>query len=77
MTPEEIRAIPDPADRFKAAQADMFTPLATISALNRIKREVVGELRGQGLSWEKVGQRLGISRQRAQQLGADRNGDQP
>jgi DNA-directed RNA polymerase specialized sigma subunit len=72
MTPEEVRAIPDPAERFRAAQADMFTPLAKIRKLNKIKREVCRDLHDQGLTWEQVGERLGISRQRAQQLGQPR-----
>lgn len=64
----------DPVKRFHEANEELAlvqrAHAADIEYLVLVKRNAVLELRDQGLTWEQVGERLGISRQRAQQLGA-------
>lgn len=70
QTPADIRAIPDLRERYAAAQAPEARQayLDAIAELAKIPREIVAELREQGMNHTQIGEVLGISRQRAQQL---------
>lgn len=68
LPPDAIRAIDDLRARFDAVDPARQAHLDAIAELARIPREIVTELRAQGLSHAAIGEVLGITRQRAQQL---------
>jgi hypothetical protein len=71
----DIEDIQDPVERYRAADAQQNyhnrSRLEEVGRMAAIKRGAVRELHTGGLTWEQVGERLGISRQRAQQLGQE------
>lgn len=65
---EDVLRISDPRERFLELKAlgDEAVELAT--RIRRARGSVVRELRDRGLTWAQVGDRLGISGSRAEQL---------
>jgi hypothetical protein len=67
-TPEELSAIADPAERARLATELLAEHQSLVARLAQIRRQAVAELRASGLSYAQVGQRLGLTRGRIQQL---------
>ena len=67
-SPEQVRAIPDPAERARAARAAQGALEAQRDEYAAIVREAVRELRAAGLSLAKVAAAVGVSSGRVQQL---------
>jgi predicted transcriptional regulator len=66
--PETIRAIPDLAERARAAQAAIVESRALTGEYAALVRETVREMRAAGMSLGKVADELGVTRTRVQQL---------
>lgn len=70
----ELRSIPDPVERYRAAQQAREVLADGDAAIRAVQQEVALELRASGPDgrprpWDQVGQMLGgVSRQRAQQI---------
>lgn len=72
---DEIRAIEDPVERFKAATEAVETARTTFMAgARQIRQDVVQELRDQDMSLADIGKLLGQSRSRVQQIREGRTG---
>lgn len=65
--PDTIRAIADPAERIRAAQAAVVESQRLTAEYSAITRETVREMR-QTMSYGAVAKTLGVSRTRVQQL---------
>ena len=66
-TPDQLRAIADPADRARAARAAQADLAAQSDALVTVIREAVREMR-QTMTLAKVAAELGVTPGRVQQL---------
>lgn len=65
MTPDEIRAISDPAAREHAAREQLGTVQGDVIELAAIRRDAIRELHARLGSWRKVGALIGVSGQNA------------
>lgn len=54
-----------------AGEVPDVSPAASVPSMPNERTEHIRALRAEGLSWQQVGERLGISRERARQLGRD------
>ena len=69
---EEIKAVRDPAER-AVRIGQVLNALPGIAAeLRDMRRQAVLELRAQGLSYAEIGERLGLHRNRVQQIAEGR-----
>ena len=68
----EVRAIEDPLERFKAARAFRAAIAETDCSLRQVQKQVILALKEQGLSWREVGDRLDMSGARAEQIARGR-----
>lgn len=66
---ERIKGITDPGERAQAI-GDVLTALPSIQAELKVMRQAaVREMRAAGLTYTDIGERLGMERQRAWQIG--------
>lgn len=68
MTPDQIKAIPDPADRAREAEGFMRRGRAAITDVQAIRDAAVVELATQGWSQRRIAKHLGLSPARAAQI---------
>jgi len=68
MPLEQIRAIPDPIERARVAEAQRVVAADLATAFALIRAEAAAELRAKGMSFGEIGKALGTTRERARQL---------
>jgi hypothetical protein len=71
---ERIRAIADPAERAREIRVVLRDLADVDQAARQLRAETVQELRAAGMSHAKIGELLGIHRNRAQQVAEGRSG---
>jgi hypothetical protein len=77
---DDVRSISDPAERAKRAQELQREAIEARKALAAIRTEAVRELRADGWSHARIGELLGVHRNRAQGIAEGRgqgNGMEP
>lgn len=67
-TGADLRAIADPAARVAGARAVRAAAKRFESLAAEITREAVQQMRATGMTFEQIGERIGVTRARAQQL---------
>lgn len=65
---EQIRALPDPIERWKAAEHFKDEYRGATFAIADVRRDIVNELLARGRSLAQVAEELGISKSRVQRL---------
>jgi hypothetical protein len=75
---DSIRAIEDPAERFKAATETVEAARNLLMAGGRqIRQQVVNDYRSEGKSLAEIGELLDQTRSRIQQISEGRTGGKP
>jgi DNA-directed RNA polymerase specialized sigma24 family protein len=70
---DQVRAIPDPVLRAKAARDTELALTRGRTELSKIRREAILELREKGWSYTEIGKSLDLHRNRVQQIAEGRS----
>lgn len=71
---ERIKAIEDPAERAREVGAVLNALRGSSAQLRILRQEAVVELRRQGWTYARIGEELGLHRNRVQQIAEGRTG---
>lgn len=63
-----IVAIQDPIEQLRAATAQMAVSQREVTELSRLRKRVIEQLRGRGLSYAQIGEAAGLTRGRIHQI---------
>lgn len=64
----DLQKITDPSDRLVAIDEARTTATAYLEELRELQRAAVGELRAQGLSYERIARQMNLSSTRVRQM---------
>src|SRR6476646_6484892 len=63
-----IVAIPDPIEQLRAATAQMAVSQREVTELSRLRKQVIEQLRGKGMTYAEIGEAAGLTRGRIHQI---------